>query len=139
MLARLLQMRGFNAKAFERDESATARPQGGSLDLRTDSGQRAVDAAGLAVEFAAVSREDAKAFRMLDAHGTEMPGAGAETHEDPGPEVDRADLRRLLLDALVSDTVAWGHAVQGVHPAEGRLRPAGEGLAGFEHRVYIVD
>ena len=123
MLARLLQMRGFDAKAFERDESATARPQGGSLDLRKDSGQRAVDAAGLTAKFGAVSREDAKAFRMLDAHGTEMPGAGAETHEDPGPEIDRADLRRLLLDALVPDTVAWGHTVQGVYPAEdGRWR-----------------
>lgn len=52
-----------------------------------------------------------------------MPGAGAETHEDPGPEVDRADLRRLLLDALAPGAVAWGHAVQGVHPAEnGRWR-----------------
>ena len=96
MLARLLQMRGFDAKVFERDASATARPQGGSLDLRADSGQRAVDAAGLTAAFAAVSREDAKAFRMLDAQGAEVPGAGAETHEDPGPEIDRADLRRLL-------------------------------------------
>ena len=122
-LARLLQSRGFDVSVFERDASATARPQGGSLDLRADSGQRAVDAAGLSAEFAAVSREDAKAFRMLDAQGTEMPGAGAETHDNPGPEVDRAELRRLLLDALAPDTVVWGHAVQGVHPAKnGRWR-----------------
>jgi len=117
-LARLLQGRAFDVSVFERDASATARPQGGSLDLRADSGQRAADAAGLAAEFAEVSREDAKAFRMLDAHGIEMPGAGAETHENPGPEVDRSDLRRLLLNALAPDTVAWGHAVEGVHPAE---------------------
>ncbi len=123
MLARLLRMRGFDVNVFERDESATARPQGGSLDLRADSGQRAVDAAGLTAGFAAVSREDAKAFRMLDDHGTEMPGAGAETHEDPGPEVDRADLRHLLLDALAPDTVAWGHEVQSVQASEdGRWR-----------------
>ena len=120
MLARLLQGRGFNVSVFERDASATARPQGGSLDLRADSGQRAVDAAGLTAEFATVSREDAKAFRMLDSHGTEMPGAGAETHEDPGPEVDRADLRRLLLEALAPETVAWGHTVQDVQPLKDR-------------------
>ena len=118
MLARLLQIRGCNVRVFERDESATARPQGGSLDLRADSGQRAVGAAGLTAEFAAFSREDAKVFRMLDAQGAEMPGVGTETHEDPGPEVDRADLRRLLLDALAPDTVLWGHAVLGVHPTE---------------------
>ena len=117
-LARLLQSHGFNVGVFERDASAIARPQGGSLDLRADSGQRAVEAAGLAEEFAALSREDAKAFRMLDANGFEMPGAGAETHENPGPEIDRADLRRLLLDALAPGTVQWGHAVQAVHPAE---------------------
>ena len=118
MLARLLQGRGFNVSVFERDASATARPQGGSLDLRADSGQRAVDAAGLTAEFASVSREDAKAFRMLDPQGTEMPGAGAETHEDPGPEVDRADLRRLLLEALAPNTVVWGHTVQAAQPLE---------------------
>ena len=122
-LARLLQKQGLKAHVFERDASATARPQGGSLDLRADSGQRAVNAAGLTAEFAAVSREDAKAFRMLDAHGIEVPGAGAETHENPGPEVDRADLRRLLLDALAPNTVAWGHAVQDVQRVEnGRWR-----------------
>jgi 2-polyprenyl-6-methoxyphenol hydroxylase-like FAD-dependent oxidoreductase len=122
-LARLLQGRGFQVKVFERDASATARPQGGSLDLRADSGQRAVDAAGLTAEFAAVSREDAKAFRMLDPAGNEIPSGGSETHENPGPEIDRADLRRLLLDALAPDTVEWGHAVQGVTPVKnGRWR-----------------
>ena len=137
-LARLLQMRDFEAKVFERDASATARPQGGSLDLRADSGQRAVDAAGLTAAFAAVSREDAKAFRMLDAHGTEMPGAGEETHEDPGPEVDRADLRRLLLDSLAPDTVTWGHAVQGVHPAEdGRWRLEFEDCPSFTADLVV--
>ena len=137
-LARLLQLRGFNAKVFERDTSATARPQGGSLDLRADSGQRAVDASGLTAEFAAVSREDAKAFRMLDSHGTEMPGAGAETHEDPGPEVDRADLRRLLLDSLAPDTVAWGHAVQAVQPADdGRWRLEFEEFPSFTADLVV--
>ena len=127
-LARLLQLRGFSVSVFERDASATARPQGGSLDLRSDSGQRAVKAAGLAAEFALVWREDAKAFRMLDSYGTEIPGAGAETHEDPGPEVDRADLRRLLLDALAPGTVSWGHPVQSVHSVEhGRWRLDFEG------------
>ena len=138
MLARLLQMRGFDAQIFERDESPTARPQGGSLDLRADSGQRAVDAAGLSAEFAAMSREDAKAFRILDACGAEMPGAGAETHEDPGPEIDRPDLRRLLLEALALDTVAWGHEVQSVQTAvDGRPRLEFEGHPSFTADLVV--
>ncbi len=37
MLARLLQMRGFSVKVFERDPSPTALSQGGSLDLRKNA------------------------------------------------------------------------------------------------------
>ncbi|WP_442948916.1 FAD-dependent oxidoreductase [Nostoc sp.] len=46
-LARLLQMRGFSVRVFERDDSPTSRTQGGSLDLRPNSGQRAIRQAGL--------------------------------------------------------------------------------------------
>ncbi len=123
MLARLLQMRGFTVKIFERDASATARPQGGSLDLRPDSGQRAINEARLGDIFAHCSRDEAKAFRMIDSQGNEMPGMGEETHEDAGPEIDRKDLRQLLLDSLAPATVAWGNAVEEVHPeADGRWR-----------------
>jgi 2-polyprenyl-6-methoxyphenol hydroxylase-like FAD-dependent oxidoreductase len=122
-LARLLQLRGLTVQVFERDASVTARPQGGSLDLRPDSGQRAIDAAGLVDVFARFSRDEAKAFRMIDSQGNELPGMGEETHEDAGPEIDRKDLRQLLLDSLAPDTVAWGHAVEGVYPeADGRWR-----------------
>ena len=122
-LARLLQMRGCTVKLFERDASATARPQGGSLDLRPDSGQRAVDAAGLADVFARASRSEAKAFRMVDSQGRDLPGMGEETHEDAGPEIDRGELRQLLLGSLAPGTVAWDHAVDDVHPgADGRWR-----------------
>ena len=122
-LARLLQLRGFTVKIFERDPSATARPQGGSLDLRPDSGQKAIDAAKLSAVFARFSRDEAKAFRMIDSQGNELPGMGDETHEDAGPEIDRKDLRQLLLDSLAPDTVAWGHVVEDVQPeADGRWR-----------------
>ena len=122
-LARLLQMRGFTVKIFERDASATARPQGGSLDLRPDSGQRAIDAAGLGGVFVRFSRDEAKAFRMIDSQGNELPGMGEETHEDAGPEIDRKDLRQLLLDSLAPGTIVWGQVVEGVHPeADDRWR-----------------
>lgn len=123
-LARLLQMRGFSVQVFERDASPTSRPQGGSLDLRADAGQRAVDAAGLTEAFGHLSRDEAKSFKMLDSQGEAFPdGGGEETHENPGPEIDRGDLRALLLDSLAPDTVAWNHVVRDVvAEADGKWR-----------------
>lgn len=122
-LARLLHDEGFAVRVFERDASATARPQGGSLDLRPDSGRRAIDSAGLGAVFDARSRDEAKAFRMIDSNGNNMPGAGEETHENAGPEIDRGDLRAMLLEALPAGMVAWDHQVETVEQAEdGRWR-----------------
>ena len=118
----------FTVQVFERDASATAHPQGGSLDLRPDSGQRAIDAAGLVDVFARFSRDEAKAFRMIDSQGDALPGMGEETHEDAGPEIDRKDLRQLLLDSLAPDTVAWGHVVEGGPFRSGR--PVADGHQG---------
>ncbi|WP_250009294.1 NAD(P)/FAD-dependent oxidoreductase [Actinoplanes sp. M2I2] len=122
-LARLLQVRGVSATVYERDGSPTARRQGGSLDLRPDSGQRAIRAAGLEEVFARSSREEAKAFQLISSQGEVIPAGAEETHEDAGPEIDRGDLRQLLLDSLRPDAVAWGHTVQDVEPAgDGRWR-----------------
>ena len=116
-------MRGFSAQVFERDASSPARTQGGSLDLRPDSGERAIDAAELGDVFARFSRDEAKAFRIIDSQGKELTGMGEETHEDPGPEIDRKDLRQLLLDSLAPETIAWGHAVEDIYPeTDGRWR-----------------
>ena len=114
MVANLLHKRGFDVRVYESDAAIDARPQGGSLDLRPDSGQRAIDAAGLSKTFAGLSRDDAKAFRMVDSHGNAMPGAGEETHENAGPEIDRSDLRTMLVDALPDGMVAWGRRVTAV-------------------------
>lgn len=122
-LARLLQMQGFSVKVFERDVSPTSRSQGGSLDLRRDAGQLAVDKAALTEPFRRASRSEAKSFKMLDSRGDVHPAGGEETHENPGPEIDRGDLRQLFLDSLAPDTVEWGHAVQDViREPDGRWR-----------------
>jgi 2-polyprenyl-6-methoxyphenol hydroxylase-like FAD-dependent oxidoreductase len=114
-LARLLQMRGLNVRIFERDASPTSRHQGGSLDLRPSLGQHAIDATGLNSDFKKVSRREAKEFKFLDHQGNIIPGAAVETHEDAGPEIDRGDLRKLLLNSVKPDTISWDHSVAGVH------------------------
>ncbi len=122
-LGRLLSRGGYSVRILERDASPTARSQGGSLDLRSDSGQLAIEAAGLKAEFASLSRDDAKAFRMIDSRGNELPGRGKETHENPGPEIDRGDLRAMLLKSLPAGMVAWDHEVERVEQAaDGRWR-----------------
>ncbi len=122
-LARLLQMQGMSVSVFERDTSPTSRPQGGSLDLRRDAGQRAVDAAGLTEASQGASRSEAKEFKMLDPEGRPHPAGEGGTHDDAGPEIDRGDLRQLLLDSLEPGTVAWGHRVEKTLPnGDGRWR-----------------
>ena len=123
MLARLLQTQGFSVKVFERDASPTSRSQGGSLDLRKNAGQRAIERAGRMEEFCRLSRSDAKAFKMLDSQRKPHPAGEAGTHEEAGPEIDRGDLRQMLLGSLAPDTIAWYHAVNDVLPeADGRWR-----------------
>ena len=122
-VANLLHKRGFTVRVYESDAAIDSRPQGGSLDLRPDSGQRAIDAAGLGETFARLSRDDAKAFRMIDSHGNDLPGQGEDTHENAGPEIDRSDLRAMLVNALPADMIAWGHRVSAVTQGDdGRWR-----------------
>lgn len=134
-LARLLNDQGFSVKVYERDASPTARPQGGSLDLSPDSGRRAIDRAGLGLVFESRSRDEAKAFRMIDSDGSDMPGAGDETHEDAGPEIDRGDLRAMLLEALPTGMVKWDHKVETlVQEGDGRWR-----LTFAKHDPVVAD
>ena len=114
MLARILQMRGYAVTVVERDASPSSRSQGGSLDIRPSLGQRAIDAAGLTDVFAKASRCDATGFKVIDSHGILLPNVGDETHEDAGPEIDRGDLRQLLLASLAPGTVVWASAVTDV-------------------------
>ncbi|AVH73275.1 FAD-dependent oxidoreductase [Nostoc sp. 'Lobaria pulmonaria (5183) cyanobiont'] len=118
-LARLLQMRGFSVRVFERDDSPTSRMQGGSLDLRPNSGQRAIRQAGLGHAFEQASRSEAKSFKMLDWQGEVRTEVEAESQEDNGPEIDRGELRRLLLDSVSPGTITWGHVAKDVLPETG--------------------
>jgi 2-polyprenyl-6-methoxyphenol hydroxylase-like FAD-dependent oxidoreductase len=132
-LGRLLQMRGFTVQIFERDPSPMSRPQGGSLDLRPSLGQQAINATGLDTAFRNFARSEAKEFKFIDSQGNVIPGAAAETHEDAGPEIDRGDLRKLLLNSIRPGTILWGHAVQGVH-SHGN----GQWRVEFDKQVPIV-
>ncbi|RYC28826.1 FAD-dependent monooxygenase [Lichenibacterium minor] len=109
MLARLLHLRGVSATVFERDAHADERPQGGSLDLHADTGQRAMRLARLEEAFLAEARPEHQGDPLYDQRGTLL--LDRDGHGDDRPEVDRTALRRILLDALPPSTVRWGSKV----------------------------
>ncbi|KAJ7825415.1 putative monooxygenase [Mycena olivaceomarginata] len=110
--ARILQLHGHSVTLFEREESRSARFQGGSLDIHPKTGQAALELAGLTKEFRALARPEGEDMRI------EAPAPGAQGARDR-PEVDRGQLRQIMLDSLEAGTVAWGSAVQSAESAEG--------------------
>ncbi|MFI5794359.1 FAD-dependent oxidoreductase [Streptomyces sp. NPDC051677] len=108
-LARVLHVHGIDAVVYEREASRGARGQGGMLDIH--SGQRALREAGLIEQFNAIARGEGQDMRLLEPDGTLL--LQEDTPDDAPldrPEVDRADLRDLLLDSLPDGMVRWGHA-----------------------------
>jgi len=113
VLARVLHVHGIPATVYEAEDSPTARAQGGMLDIHDYNGQPALEAAGLTDEFRAAILDGREAYRGLDTTGTvlfDQPDDGTGGR----PEVQRAELRRILLDSLPAGTVCWGHKVNGV-------------------------
>ena len=133
-LARVLHVHGIPATVYEADTSATVRSQGGMLDIHDDSGQPALAAAGLTDGFLGLVLEGRQSYRVVDPDGTvrldrrEDPSRHADGGPGARPEVQRAELRALLLDSLPPGTVRWGHKVAGVRP-----------LGGGRHEVRFAD
>jgi 2-polyprenyl-6-methoxyphenol hydroxylase-like FAD-dependent oxidoreductase len=113
VLARVLHVRGIPSTVYEAESSASARGQGGLLDIRDYNGQPALETAGLTGEFRELVLEGRQAMRLLDRDGNillDMPDDGTGGN----PEVQRGELRQMLLDSLPADTLRWGHKVSGV-------------------------
>ncbi|MDX3520570.1 NAD(P)/FAD-dependent oxidoreductase [Streptomyces scabiei] len=121
-LARVLQVHGISATVYEAEPAPDARRQGGLLDLHSDSGQAALEAAGLIEEFRKRVLPGREAYRIMDQAGQlllDLPDSGTGER----PEIPRGALRQLLLDSLPAGTVRWGHKVTAVRTvADGRHR-----------------
>lgn len=94
---------------YERDFSKDARVQGATLDLHEESGLEALRRAGLLDAFYQNYRPDAGRVRIVDKHARiHVDDHAAErTFAEDRPEIDRAPLRKMLLESLRAGTVVW--------------------------------
>jgi len=114
---------------YEHDTAIDSRDQGGSLDMHQDSGQVALKAAQLLDAFMAdYARAEGQETKITDSKGTihyfedenqqrqQVQGNSGELQKEEEqavsktyskPEVDRLQLKKLLLESLKPGTVQW--------------------------------
>ena len=123
-LARLLQMKGMDITVYERDLNREVRVQGGALDLHTESGLAALEAAGLLDEFKKRYRPGAELLRVTDNQANIFydehinPRESTFGDKNHRPEIDRGPLRDILLNSLKPGTVVWDSHIISVEPIE---------------------
>lgn len=137
VLAAVLHRHGVEAVIYEGEASPYARAQGGLLDLHEQGGQRALRAAGLYDGFLRIVRPGENSKRVVDRRGAvllDRPGALGAAR----PEVDRGELRRLLIDALPVGAIRWGRKVTAVGASkQGRHAVAFADGAAIETRLLV--
>lgn len=125
-LACILKAAQIPFTVFELDPSSSIRSQGGMLDIHKGSGQLALAKAGLLDDFRKRMRVDATEFYLRDFTGkVHWHHTEAEEEDPERPEIDRGDLRDLLLGPLDGDNVKWGkkfvRAEKGVNETGGQF------------------
>ncbi|MFF1698754.1 FAD-dependent oxidoreductase [Streptomyces sp. NPDC058257] len=126
-LARVLHVNGIDAALYDLEASQAARGQGGMLDIHEESGQAALRAADLYEDFRALIHSGGQAMRVLDKDAV-VRMEEADDGDGGRPEVERGQLRDLLLGSLPDGAVHWGAKVTGARP-----------LGGGRHEVTLAD
>ena len=112
-LGRLLEVANIAYSIFERDESAaSANSRSGTLDIHAGSGQLALQESGLLDQFKSFARYE-QTTTLADAKGT-VHARLSDSGDNDRPEIDRKDLRALLLSSIPAHKVRWGCWVQHV-------------------------
>ena len=119
-LARLLQASNIPCTVYEAELNRHARTQGGCLDLHEGSAQVALRECGLYDQFLAVSRTEGEVLKIYQPDGTLVLDEGSDYGErrpdsfNGRPEIDRVELRNMLIDSLESGSLKWNHKLTAV-------------------------
>jgi 2-polyprenyl-6-methoxyphenol hydroxylase-like FAD-dependent oxidoreductase len=116
-LARLLEINSIDYIVYERDTNSEPKfiNQGGTLDIHGSSGQLALREAELFDDFKQVARWDASRVCMQNPSGTIKAVFGEDRD---APEIDRLQLRKMLLDSIPPHKILWGHGVRSIERGE---------------------
>ncbi|SDG19520.1 tetracycline resistance monooxygenase [Pedobacter terrae] len=129
-MAILLQQKGIDVTVYERDKDPQARIWGGTLDLHKDSGQEVMKKAGLLANYYAIAKP--MGMMMTDEKGKILftKQITSENQHD-NPEINRNDLRKVLLNTLKQGTVIWDSKCKEPEVCDGKwhLRFENETLA----------
>ncbi|QDK37551.1 NAD(P)/FAD-dependent oxidoreductase [Bdellovibrio sp. NC01] len=113
VLARVLHVHGIPAVVYEAEASPHARTQGGMLDIHVNDGQQALKDAKLFEEFLKLIMPGGEATRVLSTTG-QVLYAGGDDGSLSRPEVNRGELRKMLLDSLPADSLRWGYKLSSI-------------------------
>jgi tetracycline resistance monooxygenase len=118
-MARLLQQKEADVTVYERDKDAQIRIWGGTLDLHKGSGQDAMQKAALLERYYAMANPMGRTVVDEQCNVLFIKETTPEEQYN-NPEINRNDLRTMLLDSLISNTVVWGKKFTGLEAHNGK-------------------
>lgn len=145
-LARLLQLQGARVTVYERDLNKDARVVGSPLDMHAASGMAAIHKANLTDEFKKNFRRGADK-KVIVNERAEICFSNHDTKPDEDfgnehfrPEIDRVQLRKILMESLQPETVIWNsHFISMTAQHEGWLLHFKNGLSAYADLVVAAD
>ncbi|WP_345988289.1 NAD(P)/FAD-dependent oxidoreductase [Chryseobacterium sp. Chry.R1] len=118
-MARLLQQKEVNVAVYERDFDAQTRIWGGTLDLHKGSGQEAIKKAGLLENYYTTAIPMGIIFADRQGNTLHIRKPTPENRYD-NPEINRNQLRKILLESLAPDTVIWNRKLTNLTEHNGK-------------------